>query len=227
MQKHTFNPLPRHSYMENFESYYKCSRNEMIPLLPEKYSKVLEIGCGTGVFRGNLELNNQYWGIEPVKAMASLASKSLDKVLVGLYNDVADELPNDFFDLIICNDVIEHMVDHDAFLQCIKKKLAPNGCLVVSVPNVRYIFNLYEILIKKDWKYKDAGILDKTHLRFFTEKSLCRSINNNGFFIEKFMGINPAVQQVGFRNVIFYLCLLILGKDIKYVQMGVRIKAVS
>ena len=140
-------------------SYYKNYRKEMMLLLPEQYSKVLEVGCGEGNFRINLSQENEYWGVEPIEASARKASKKLDKVLIGTFNEMFDQIPDDYFDLVICNDVIEHMTDHEEFFQSIKKKIKKEGCLVASIPNVRYILNLIELLVKKDWEYKDSGIL--------------------------------------------------------------------
>lgn len=130
---------------------------------------------------------------------------------------------------MICNDVIEHMVDHDEFLQSVKKNLKKDAYLVGSIPNVRYIANLFEILIKKDWEYKNEGILDETHLRFFTEKSLKRTIKENGFAIEQFQGIKPfwggSISIKGLlRRCLYYLAILIFGQDVKFRQFGIRIR---
>jgi len=205
--------------MSTQSTYYQSHRKEVIPLLPTHYSTVLEIGCGEGNFRSNLTQESEYWGVEPVKAAAKIADRKLDTVLIGTYQEKLDEIPDNYFDLVICNDVIEHMIDHDAFFQSIKSKIKHGGCLVSSVPNVRFIRNLTELLFKKDWQYKEEGILDRTHLRFFTEKSLKRTISDNGFVIDKFIGISPI------RNSILKsFIMLLLGNDIRYLQFGIRIK---
>ena len=92
--------------MNDQQNYYQSSRLEVTHLLPKEYERVLEIGCAEGNFRANLKRKCECWGIEPVKAAAKIASQKLDKVLIGTYDDVFDELPEDFFDLVICNDVI-------------------------------------------------------------------------------------------------------------------------
>jgi 2-polyprenyl-3-methyl-5-hydroxy-6-metoxy-1,4-benzoquinol methylase len=197
----------------------------MTPLLPKQYSKVLEIGCGEGNFRENLSLEHEYWGVEQAESAAAVASAKLDKVLTGSYQEMFDQIPNDYFDLVICNDIIEHMVDHSAFLLSIKKKIKEDGCLVVSVPNVRYLPNLFEILVKKDWDYRKEGVLDRTHLRFFTKKSLHRIITNNGFIIDESIGINPFRANSALRRCLFFFVSLILGRDIMFLQFGVRVHA--
>ena len=204
--------------------YYQGQRKEIAALLPKQYSKVLEIGCGAGTFRNNFEQEHEYWGVEPVEAIAKLAQGKLDRVLVGTYEETIDLIPNNYFDLVICNDVIEHMPDHDQFLQSIKAKITTNGSLVASIPNVRYVGNLSDLLVKKDWKYRDEGVLDRTHLRFFTRKSLLRTFRENAFSVEQITGIN-FYKPPSFLNRIVYCCaILIFSGDIKYLQFAVRVK---
>ena len=213
--------------MSSAPDYYLGYRKEMKPLLPESYTRVLEIGCGEGNFRQNLKHKHEYWGVEPAESAASKAKDKLDKVLVGIYESVVDQIPDNYFDLVICNDVIEHMVDHEAFLRSIKSKMTTNGCLVASIPNVRFIENLAELLFQRDWRYREAGILDRTHLRFFTERSVVRSVLENGFVIDKKIGINRYKgyrAYFGLMRIPYFLALLILGRDIRYLQFGICIR---
>jgi len=210
--------------MNDTSSYYRFRRHEVAALLPEDYTKVLEIGCGTGVFRDNLNQEHEYWGIEPVESIAKVASNKVDKVLIGTYQETCSQIPNDYFDLVICNDVIEHMPDHDEFFQSIKKKMDKDGCLIASIPNVRYIKNLFEVLVKKDWEYKSAGILDRTHLRFFTKKSLVRTIIDNGFSIDQLTGINPYRPPSLLKRCMSIFSILLFGRDVEFLQFGIRIK---
>lgn len=212
--------------MKKTHPYYSSHRAEVTPFLPDNPSRVLEIGCGTGGFRDFLPKNVEYWGVEPVADVAQAAREKMDFVHIGTYDAVKDQLPNEYFDLVICNDVIEHMQDHDAFLEQIKDKMAHGGFLCGSIPNVRHFKNLLNLLIKKDWEYTDAGILDRTHLRFFTRKSLIRAFDQNGFEIEMFKGIND--KRLRFYNpfsLIKYLFLFgILGIDTRPLQFGFRVR---
>ncbi len=196
----------------------------MVPFLPETCSHVLEIGCGTGVFRENLRQPHEYWGIEPEPSVAQIASRRLDQILTGTYQDMHSRLPDHYFDLVICNDVIEHMPDHDWFFESIKTKMLPGGYLICSIPNVRYIGNLFEILVRKDWQYQDMGIRDRTHLRFFTRKSLLRIFQQHGFRIEQFSGINAFHSQNWFLKAVFLIAILVFGKDTQYLQFGARLQ---
>ena len=207
--------------------YYQSTRPDMVIFLPDDYSRVLEIGCAAGGFRSSLKPNCEYWGIEIVETIAETASLKLDKILIGSYLEVFDQLPDSFFDLIICNDVIEHMVDHEEFFRTIKKKIKSDACLVLSVPNVRYLWNLHDLLVKKDWQYKDNGLLDRTHLRFFTERSLRRVVIDSGFSIEMFQGVNsilPFGQLSILERLYCRLMILVFGQDLQFLQFGVRIR---
>lgn len=209
--------------MNSPDTYYRFERREVSDLLPKHYSRVLEIGCGEGVFRNNLNQEHEYWGIEPVASAAEIARNKLDRVLVGTYQQVENQLPDNYFDLVICNDVIEHMPDHDEFFESIKQKLAGGGHLVASIPNVRYVWNLWDLMINKDWEYKDSGILDRTHLRFFTRKSLERTLRNHKYEIDMITGINKC-KPWKIRNRLRYLIgILLFGSDAKYLQYGIRI----
>jgi 2-polyprenyl-3-methyl-5-hydroxy-6-metoxy-1,4-benzoquinol methylase len=107
-----------------------------------------------------------------------LAGEKLSTILIGSVEEQLDSLPDDYFDCIICNDIIEHLADPWKVMSSLKRKISPNGFFVCSIPNVLFWKNLYELLIKRDWKYVDSGILDKTHLRFFTKKVLYVSFMN-------------------------------------------------
>ena len=208
-------------------TYYENPRREMIHFLPSHYSKVLEIGCGCGRFRGNLSSSCEYWGVEPMAHIAETARTDGLHVLTGTYEQVSHLLPDCAFDLIICNDVIEHMIDPWIFLQDIKQKLAPNGVIVGSVPNIRHIFALKHILIDKDWHYRNYGIFDRTHLHFFTMKSFRRMVNDAGYDVQLLSGIYKD-KFSGWYKYAFWLKFipaLFLGFDTPFSQIAFRIKS--
>jgi len=172
--------------------YRAGQRLEVRPFLPSlpPGAKVLEVGCGEGAFSEYLCQHHDVWGIEPFAEAADVARTRLNHVLTGTFEQVADQLPRDYFDVVVCNDVIEHMTDHDAFLRNVQAVMRPGAHIVGSLPNVRFGYNLYELLIGKDWQYQDAGILDRTHFRFFTKRSIIRSLSDAGFAVQTIHGIN-------------------------------------
>ena len=211
--------------------YFASSRPEVAALLPNlgDNAAILEVGCGEGNFARHFTGDRTYWGIEPSIAAAEAAAKRLDKVLVGSFRSVCDQIPDHRFDCVICNDVIEHMDDHDWFLQTIKSKMRSSAVLVGSVPNVRHISNLVRLIFLKDWEYADQGILDRTHQRFFTERSLKRALTRSGYVIQAFSGINestPAQARLG-RDMSVEVGKRILsrvfGSDSRFPQFAFRV----
>jgi 2-polyprenyl-3-methyl-5-hydroxy-6-metoxy-1,4-benzoquinol methylase len=199
-------------------------RSELKQFLPDHYSKILEIGCSYGAFRSNLTLPNEYWGVEIDDEIARIAANTLDEVIIGSYDHVADSIPNHYFDLIICNDVIEHMADYQYFLTSIKEKMTKEAYIIGSIPNIRHLSNLYELLVQRDWRYRDAGILDKTHLRFFTKKSLIRTFEQMGYEISEMRGINGYGIFWSLKSIILLILLTIFGADTRYIQFGFKVK---
>jgi 2-polyprenyl-3-methyl-5-hydroxy-6-metoxy-1,4-benzoquinol methylase len=185
----------------------------------------LEVGCGEGLFRKNVAHVSHYWGIEPDPVSARKAAALLDCVWTGTFDAVQGDLPANHFDLVVCNDVIEHMADPWLFLDSLRAKMAPGSFLVGSFPNVRYVGNLVEVIFLKEWRYTDEGILDRTHLRFFTAKSFSRLLRESGFVIEKMKGINPAAAKGSWKRAIgagVLRCLGPLVGDIRFPQFGFR-----
>ncbi|MEZ9835158.1 class I SAM-dependent methyltransferase [Vibrio breoganii] len=212
------------------DRYHDNSRKEMIAFITTEPKRVLEIGSGTGKFRNHFNEDIEYWGIEPDITSADIACKvNKMKVIVGSVPSVDKLIPNDYFDLIVCNDVIEHIQDTKEVFNFIESKLTKNGKIIASIPNVRYLPNLKELLLFKDWRYRQAGILDRTHLRFFTKKSSLRMLNENNFHIIKYHGINSIYEGGNiWRRILnrikYFIPILILGQDTQYLQFGFAIE---
>lgn len=206
--------------------YYSQGREEMAAFVPARRHRVLEIGCGEGVFLSRLPGVDESWGIEPSTA-AAMARGRLHRVLQATFDAAEPKLPVGYFDVIICNDVIEHMPDHDSFFARIGHYLAPGGVIVGSIPNVRFYQNMFEMLFEKDWHYRSAGILDRTHLRFFTEKSLKKCLQDHGLTVNTFCGLVTNIPPPAGRSRTYYwMSRLLIGatfgyfSDIRYLQFA-------
>jgi len=171
-------------------SYYSHARNELIPFIPKNITHALDVGCGVGNFGQMLrELTGcKVWGVELNKEAAEEAKSKLDFVVNSPFDESID-LKGQKFDCIFSNDVLEHFVDPYNKLILAKSLLCDGGYIICSIPNVIYYENVMKIFRTMDWEYEEAGILDQTHLRFFTRKSIERIFCEVGMRILSIKGI--------------------------------------
>jgi len=199
--------------------YYNRPRTEMLAFVPSTARRILDVGCGAGLFASRLKdkLGAEVWGIELEPEAAALASQKLDRVLSGDVLSIFGELPDGAFDCIVLNDILEHLVEPEALLVGLKDKLALQGRLVASIPNVRHFPNLWELVVQGRWEYSDEGILDRTHLRFYTRRSMVELFERCGYRLQTMIGIHPTGSWK-FRLVNF----LTFGRwwDMKYLQFA-------
>lgn len=203
--------------MKQTSNYYTQSRPEVASFVPSTTKTILDIGCGQGAFLKLVkeQTGAETWGIEVVIEVAKKAKNNIDKILTGKVEDVLNSIPDDYFDCITFNDILEHLLEPSDVLKMIKPKLSDKGIIIASIPNVRYFSNLYELFIKKDWEYKDAGILDSTHLRFFTQKSMKRMFEEADYNLIKQEGINKIIS---WKFQLFNILTMGIFNDTKYMQ---------
>jgi len=196
----------------------------MLPLIPVDAKRILEVGCGAGTFAMQIKAKSkaELWGVEIDPVAAEKAAKVFDRLLTGDVNHLIQELPEGGFDCIICNDVIEHVADPETLLRRLKSKLSPGGIIVASIPNVRAIKNLFNLIVRKDWRYEDFGTLDRTHLRFFTKKSIERLFDETGYSLELIQGINPTRKMF---FAIFNVVTLGWARDTRWLNFACVAKA--
>ena len=178
--------------------YYSHPRPQMRGFVPAEARRILDVGCGDGAFAAGLRDERrargqelEIWGLELDSSAAERAATHLDRVLQGPAQDRALELPPGTFDCVVMNDVLEHLVAPEALLDALRPALAPGGCLVASIPSVRYFPNVWDLVVRGDWEYQDEGILDRTHLRFFTRQSMRGLFQRSGYAVVLQQGINP------------------------------------
>lgn len=174
--------------------YSSNPRLECIPYVPKGVRSVLDVGCGRGGFgrslRDTLGDDVRLVGVEPVESQAAIARVSgFDEVLVGYFPDA---LPSgDRFDLICFNDVLEHLVDPWTALRSAGSHLNPGGKILSAIPNVQYA-PVVRDLLRGNWNYVESGVLDVTHLRFFTRTSMYTLFQTCDYEIESISGANSA-----------------------------------
>jgi 2-polyprenyl-3-methyl-5-hydroxy-6-metoxy-1,4-benzoquinol methylase len=173
-------------------NYYQVVRPEMLDFIPAGCRTVLDVGCGEGFFGQNLKQARdlEVWGIEIVEARARAARERLDAVLTGDVTLLVSQLPMSFFDVVVFDDVLEHLIDPYDLLTRMKAHLSHGGVIVSSIPNIRFYPTFYELAVHCEWEYEESGILDSTHLRFFTERSIRRMYERLGYEVLRHEGIN-------------------------------------
>ncbi|HTU93915.1 MAG TPA: class I SAM-dependent methyltransferase [Gemmataceae bacterium] len=171
------------------DCYYDQWRPEVAALVPPRCRRVLEVGCGAGEMgRLLVRRGHHVTGIELVPEMAERARRRLDRVLTADVEQDGFPFPPASFDALIFADVLEHLVDPWRVLREAVEVLADDGVVVASIPNVQNIDVLRRLLLGR-WEYRERGIMDIGHLRFFTLSSI-RAL---------FAQANLTVAQVGHR----------------------------
>jgi 2-polyprenyl-3-methyl-5-hydroxy-6-metoxy-1,4-benzoquinol methylase len=167
------------------ESYYSREKSRIASLVPEGPNVILDVGCAAGHLGRKLrELNkvDELVGVEIFQPAAAEAEKHYDAVHQGDVEVLS--LPyQEYFDFVICGDILEHLRDPWAMLSRIYGWLKEDGTLICSIPNVRYWRILRDLIIFRKWEYIEAGILDNTHLRFFTRSSFTKILKSRDFRI--------------------------------------------
>ena len=194
-------------YSDKPSVYFDHARREIEPLLPAHAARVLEVGCGTGATLHWLKQTGRCvhtTGIELFAGAAAVARERVDTLHVGDAEQLAQHaLPPASFDLVLCLDVLEHLVDPWAFVGQVQRLLKPGGLLVASIPNVRYVSVVVPLVLAGRWRYEESGILDRTHLRFFTRGSARALVSPTGMRVTQWKArMPPVMSKSGVANLL-------------------------
>ena len=181
--------------------YYCHSRRELLVYVPEATQRVLDVGCGAGVFGFTLKQRGtpEVHGIELDEAAGRQARELLDGVVVGDVETM--ELPFDdgYFNCIVFADLLEHLYDPTAVLRKVARVLRPGGLMVMSIPNIRFYLT-FAMLAAGRWKYEDAGIMDRTHIRFFTAVEMRNMVRAAGLRVSRMRPLTASTPELLPRN---------------------------
>lgn len=167
--------------------YPAWTRAEVAPFLPDDARRILDVGCGVGGFAAHLQ-GREAFGLEPNDAAADRAERHYVEVYRGAFPDAVPAGAR--FDCIVFNDVLEHLVDPWGAVRDCHAMLSDGGRVVASIPNMRYMRVLRRLVINADWTYDNFGVLDRTHLRWFTYKTMRSLFEDGGFEVELLEPIN-------------------------------------
>ena len=169
-------------------AYYSVVRYPLVNLLNGCAGSVLEIGCGTGQTLEYLKKTGakEVVGVELREevATAALENKLIDEVYQANFLDEVSPLKGRLFDTVILSHVLEHFTEPNVVLDKVRTHMHPKSTLLIAVPNVRHVTVLVPLAIMGHFDYTDTGILDHTHCRLYTRKSIIRTLKRNGFTIK-------------------------------------------
>ena len=186
------------------EDYYSHERPELVRQVPVGPGHVvLDLGCGAGALSSALKRSgraDEAWGVEVVAQVAERAKRNsdLDRVLAGDIARLVDDLPEAYFSHVIAGDVLEHLVDPWTVLAKLRLRLRPGGRFICSLPNIRNLSFITRLLVAGRFEYRESGVMDRTHLRFFARKDALKLFVDAGF-VE--VAIEPArpKARIGYR----------------------------
>lgn len=168
------------------ETYYHHARPELVDAFDGEAGRVLDLGCGAGMVSAAIRARcspREIWGVEVVPEVAEQArgNPALDRVLCGDISGLIADLPPASFSHIVAGDVLEHLVDPWTVLARLRGCLVPGGRFICSIPNIRNLSFILELLFRRRFAYRDSGVMDRTHLRFFARRDIELMFTDAGY----------------------------------------------
>jgi 2-polyprenyl-3-methyl-5-hydroxy-6-metoxy-1,4-benzoquinol methylase len=170
-------------YSDKSQSYFNRARLDILPLFPGHVDRVLEVGCGNGATLDYLKqsgLAREVHGMELMNDLAVELREKVDALWIGDAVALVHTMEPQQYDVILCLDVLEHLVDPWRFMDVVQTLLVPGGCVIASIPNLRTFPVIWNLLMYGHFDYTKQGIMDETHLRFFTKKTVLSLMNRGG-----------------------------------------------
>lgn len=214
-------------FVSQYSTYIRTDIVQLIDRDKNSPINVLEVGCACGTTL--LAIKNKYpnsklYGIELNENAAKIAKYFADVRAENIEeNNLSYEEKH--FDYIIFADVLEHLYNPEKVLENMKKYLKDDGCILASIPNVMH-HSVIKQLINGSWTYEDAGILDKTHIRFFTKSEIIKIFDKSGYneiLIENLPGY-ISNEDKDFIKQISKLSIIPMNKEFETYQYLVKVK---
>lgn len=174
-----------------FASYFDTPRHALIDLLDQAGGtsprRVLELGCGCGANLAEIRRRHPQAhtvGVErqPEAAATARSRAGVDELLqADLLDTTRVAFEAGSFDLVVLSHVLEHFAEPEALLARCHRWLVPGGRALIALPNLRHVTVIKQLLVDGDFRYRDDGILDRTHLRFYTRASAERMLRAQGY----------------------------------------------
>lgn len=173
---------------DDIADYYVAERPELVAFVKQfgAYTSAIDIGCAGGRLGIALlreRVVDHCDGIEPFLDAAAIAKTVLRQVWQGSLESVGDQISWQDYDLAIMADVLEHLADPWSTLRALHRQTKQECKLVISVPNIRHYKIILPLLFRGEFRYEDQGIMDRTHLHFFTRESLTETLCECGWSV--------------------------------------------
>ncbi|MBV7258278.1 class I SAM-dependent methyltransferase [Erythrobacter crassostreae] len=206
------------AYARKAPQYFGGVRRDFVDLLSRDATPhVLEIGCGSGetgaaaLAEGRCD---RYFGVEIATAAADLAQTRLTEVIKGDVERLELPWPDGYFDAVLMSEVLEHLVDPWSAVQSVAAKLKPGAIVLASSPNVAQMKIVRELIADR-WELTDTGVMDRTHLRWFTQNSYRSMFEDAGIRVDS---LQP-MGRPGRAGRLFNLLTLNRFKHLTMVQI--------
>ena len=176
--------------------YDEFNRNEfeshrLVINFVEAGSKVLDLGCATGYMAKELSKQNcETWGVDSDAVALKKATKYYKKVIFRNLDETKSlSVPKKYFDYVMVLDVIEHLLHPEIILSTLKTYLNHDGKLIISIPNIAHA-SIRWMLARGEFRYSSTGILDNTHVHFYTRDGITKLLKRLGFRVLKVVPTN-------------------------------------
>ena len=204
-------------YFKGIDLSDEQNTHTKLVLMVGENKRVVDFGCWTGGVAAVLaERGCTVTGIEIDPEAAEKAREFCDKVIVADLDtlDLGEALAGEKYDVGLFGDIVEHLKDPRRALTAMRDALAPGGYVVVSVPNVAHA-SVRLALLKGQFEYEDTGILDATHLKFYTRESIADLLESCGYLVDVMDWIDVKVSEEDLREALDPLGLANMEEVVK------------
>lgn len=189
----------------NVNRSYVGARRDIAACVPANATRLLDIGCSVGTFGDSIKQSHPLMhitGLEVDPVAADIARNVLDEVFVADIDSfsLVDGLPSGKFDCIVMADVLEHLKDPWRVVDEVQRIAADGATIIICVPNVRHFDTIINLVFRGRWPYRDRGIHDRTHLRFFTRRNLVEMVASDKLTLVKLKANYRILERPGSIN---------------------------
>lgn len=204
------------------EEYHNNVRSDVFDIVPKPAGRVLDLGGGIGATGAALKTTHDATHVVLVDLVADEASDGVDQAISGNLEDpsfIQNVLhQHGPFDTVLCLDVLEHLRDPWMVIRELHSGLSTNGVIIASIPNVNHHQLLFPLLFRGDFELKDTGLLDRTHIRWFTEQSAIEMMTGTGLKLETVSGV------IGRKNRLLSILTFGLSNRFTILQYRIRVR---